>query len=83
MSVGAKINEISNHGSHLNTEVALLAAERLEENGRVDVDHVSTSMSEDVDEWGEAAVIEPPEHTPFGACRRGVLLRHLRRPCPD
>jgi hypothetical protein len=57
--------------------------EGLEEHGGVDVDHVSAGVREDVNDWGEPALVQPLYEPPLGALRRGVLLRHLGRPCAD
>lgn len=61
----------------------ILSAERLEEDGGVDVDHVGAGVCEDVDEGGHAVVVEPAEDAPFGAARGGILLRLLRRARPQ
>jgi hypothetical protein len=67
----------------LDADVVLLASECLEEHRCVDVDHVGAGVREDVDERVEVAVVEPPEQSPLGALRRGVLVRLLGRPGPD
>jgi hypothetical protein len=70
------------HTLYLNAKVVLLTVEGLEEHSSMDVDHVGAGVGEDVDDRGESAVVEPLKEAPFGALRRGVLLRLLGRPGP-
>jgi hypothetical protein len=49
----------------------------------VDVDHVRAGMREDVNDWGEAAVIDPLDQPPLTTLQSRIQLRLPRRPCSD
>jgi hypothetical protein len=73
--------EYSNSGD---AKVVLLAPHQgLKEHFGVDVDHVRAGMREDVNDWGEAAVIDPLDQPPLTTLQSRIQLRLPRRPCSD